>query len=220
MLSFIMALAIQQAQPQASIRTAPEPNVQSTITAGEVMWSQRSVVTVPGVTISAPVDVQWGGLERVQLDAGAGLIIVSERRGRIKACQASVSYSVSGVTVNGYTGCLIDNQNDGVFERAAFNEVTPFSREITQPVNYTRGDIEISGGSVPSARTELLYQGSDGRTLNLTYREFRNGIARPAFTENLTVPLGETFPQQIAAKGHIFTVHSVTGLGLTYSFSR
>lgn len=212
----VIALIFPQIAPAVDRVAEPAAGEQKRVTPGEVMYVERSRATVSGVITSAPVDVSWGGAERVNLPAGASLMLVSERGGRIKACEATSSVTLRGVTVNGYRNCLIDNQNDGIFEKAAFNEVTPFSKSIPSPVPYVRGPIEVQGAGVPSARTEILYSGTDGRVLNLTYREFSNGLARPAFTESLTVPLAADFPQQIAVKGHTFTLQSVGGLGLTY----
>jgi hypothetical protein len=59
----------------------------------------------------------------------------------------------------------------------------------------------------------------NGNALSLSYREFSDDMARPAFTEDLSVPMGATFPQPIVVKGQRFIVHKIDGTGLTYQLS-
>lgn len=63
----------------------------------------------------------------------------------------------------------------------------------------------------------LTYLGSNGSALSLSYREFINDMARPAFTEELQVPLSQPFPQKVRAKGVMFQVDKIDGVGLQYS---
>lgn len=205
----------------STVTIAPDIGVNRQVTPGEVMYSEETGVTVPGVVIAGPVDVTWsGGLELVNLASGATLMIVSERGRKLKACQSTASVTLSNVAVNGYKNCLIDDQADGLFEKAAFNEVTPFGRMLTTPVAYERRAVFIEGSRVPSTRREMVYAGSDGQVLRLTYREFASNMARPAFSEDLTIPLRADFPQQVAAKGRVFTITQLGGLGLSYRRDR
>jgi len=65
-------------------------------------------------------------------------------------------------------------------------------------------------------RQMILYQGATSDTLRLSYREFRGDLARPAFTEELAVPITREFPQDIVVKNIRFRLFGLDGTGLTY----
>jgi hypothetical protein len=67
-----------------------------------------------------------------------------------------------------------------------------------------------------SFKQVILYQGATSDTLRLSYREFKDNMARQAFTEELTIPLDKTFPQDIAVKAVKLRIHKINGLGMTY----
>ena len=62
----------------------------------------------------------------------------------------------------------------------------------------------------------LIYLGTSGGALRVSYREFANDMARPVFTEELTVPLGITFPQVIAVNDTKLVIHNIDAVGLDY----
>lgn len=54
------------------------------------------------------------------------------------------------------------------------------------PQNFTFKKIERDGYTEPLGSYELIYDGTDGLSFSLTYREYTAGdMARPAFTQNL-----------------------------------
>ncbi|API58076.1 hypothetical protein BSL82_01170 [Tardibacter chloracetimidivorans] len=112
--------------------------------------------------------------------------------------------------------CLIDDDGDGRFDRAGRNSLAP-AHPLAAPAAYaTSSDIRVPAVASGFSRA-ILYQGFAGDALRLSYREFSDDIARPAFSEDLSVPLGKTFPQKFAVKGLVFTIHSIDGMGLEYS---
>ena len=76
--------------------------------------------------------------------------------------------------------------------------------------------VEVEGDGASSFRKVIIYSGVGDGIIKFSYREFTNDMARPAFTEELTLPLGKSFPQDIAIKDQVFTLISVDGMGLTY----
>ena len=62
----------------------------------------------------------------------------------------------------------------------------------------------------------LTYQGASSGSLKLGYKEFQNDLARAAFTEELLIPLTPVFPQKVAAKGVVFNVIEISGMGMKY----
>lgn len=123
-------------------------------------------------------------------------------------------------------GCALDDDGDGTFDRVSRfqgRKAVP----IAQPVKYQRvADVRIKVGDalwtdpLRGLESALLYQGSDGKTIRLSYREFIDGIARDAFSEELTLPLGASMPTQIAAKGFVFTIKEINGLGMRFTIDK
>ena len=83
------------------------------------------------------------------------------------------------------------------------------------PVPYTETEITLST-STENFKQVVTYLGTSDHTLRLSYREFMNDMARPAFTEDYTFPLAPTFPQPVAFKDVRLTITAVDGAGLHY----
>ncbi|HTM95475.1 MAG TPA: hypothetical protein VL100_06640, partial [Croceibacterium sp.] len=86
---------------------------------------------------------------------------------------------------------------------------------LARPVPYHRAKILLPPAT-PGLTRRLLYQGMAAGELKLSYREFTNDLARPAFEESLSVPLSAEFPQKVAAKGATLTIYKIDGLGMDY----
>jgi hypothetical protein len=52
--------------------------------------------------------------------------------------------------------------------------------------------------------------------LRLSYREFSNDLARPAFTEELSFPVSDAFPQTIVWRNTKITLLGLDNEGLRY----
>lgn len=68
--------------------------------------------------------------------------------------------------------------------------------------------------SKDSFKAELLYNGTAKKVVKLSYREFKNDLARPAFTQDLTYDLSEG--DVIGFKGARFKVLKTSNSGITY----
>jgi hypothetical protein len=64
--------------------------------------------------------------------------------------------------------------------------------------------------------SELLYQGIDGDTLKITYREFIGNLVRPAFFQNLTYNLNKDKPTIINYKSIKIKVYEATNNYIKY----
>lgn len=56
--------------------------------------------------------------------------------------------------------------------------------------------------------TQLIYSGKSGNTIRVTYREFSNNMARPAFNQDLTYDLSES--QRITFRNTVIEVKEAT----------
>jgi hypothetical protein len=81
-----------------------------------------------------------------------------------------------------------------------------------QPIRYASSK-DIAGGGFKS---ELLYEGVSGGTLRLSYREYIDSLARPAFQQELTYTLSPTPPTDIAFRGVRISVDAADKNSIRY----
>lgn len=203
------------AQPSIGQRVNQETpkGIDRTVPVGGVVWEKASFDGAPGVTIAEGVHANWGSAEIVSLPPDANLIIIREKK--TKACRQQTITTLSGMSFGGWKDCLIDTDGDGRFDRVSFNEVAG-AKDISPPVPYTVGIVPVEGGQAKSFRQTITYLGKSGPDLRLSYREFANDLARPAFTEELSVPVPSEFPQAMQIKEITLTILGIGPSGLTY----
>jgi len=66
----------------------------------------------------------------------------------------------------------------------------------------------------PSFKRELVYAGVSKGSVSISYREYKDGVARPAFTQDLTYDLADG--NEIGYRGARFQIRSANNLGLEY----
>lgn len=111
--------------------------------------------------------------------------------------------------------CGLDDDADDTFDRMAQDELS-MALKLKKPVPYkTRRDSKVVDDP-ENFRQVILYQGATSDTLRLSYREFVKDMARPAFTEELSIPITKSFPQLIAVKDITLRILNIDGLGLRY----
>lgn len=174
-----------------------------TVTAGDVVISTRRYRRAPGAVIDSPAKPPPSlGYIRA-LPTGSSVYSIKTKRA-FKAC-ATVSLDNSGPP------CLIDDDGDGTFDRIAASDLAgakPMDTKV--PYRKQMVDVPNRGG----LNRTIIFQGSDSNGLRFSYREFSNDFARPAFDQELSIPV-TSFPQQFAIKGLVFTAEKITSMGLT-----
>lgn len=141
----------------------------------------------------------------VQMATGTLLYSIPTSRA-FKACTVTL-------TSEGWPSCVIDDDGDGTFDRVARNDVAK-AVPLQQKAAYERVADVVVPPAASGFKRVLLFQGGSADTLRFSYREFSNDFARPAFEEQLTIPLSGSFPQKFAIKGLIFTAIKMDSLGL------
>ena len=86
--------------------------------------------------------------------------------------------------------CFLDRDNDGRFAKV---KTAPggvwFERDVFPPLRYEKSELIVPRSD--AFKYELLYQGVSKDTLRLSYREFLNEFARPAFFQDVTYDIEE-----------------------------
>jgi len=203
-LTALMSSPVSSQDVKARLVTSPELGVEQTVPTGGELYSYSRLYTIEGARIDADTKAgDW--LVEQRVPAGTLLVPVSTSK-PFKGCVPSEG------TFEANGPCFIDDDGDGTLDRHSRDEVVIF-RKLKPPVPYTKTDISLMRED--SFRYVLLYSGATGDTLRFSYREFKDNLARPAFTEELTIPR-EELPQMIALKGRVFEISAVGGMGLSY----
>lgn len=208
-----MPLAAQAIDPFSDVIAATSQNIskpakglQLTVSAGEAILDQRNVRSADGVRLDAPAVSPAKLAAQFVFVTGEQLYRVNTSKA-FKACWTKLGSE-------GYPPCLIDDDGDGRFDRAASNSMRK-AYPLATPVAYHRDTVFLPPVTAGLTRS-ILYQGATADGLKLSYREFSNDLARPAFSEDIIIPITKSFPQQFAVKGAVFTIFGIDGLGLTY----
>ena len=127
--------------------------------------------------------------------------------------RVSTSVKFKACTGMGDGPCALDDDGDGTFDRIA-KDNSSAGLKLKAPVPYATH--KVPRETPDSIKTILIYSGATSDTLRLSYREFRNDMARPAFTEDLSIPITRQFPETIAVKDIKVTLLGISGLGLRY----
>lgn len=204
----LIALAVGISAPvtaqKMTLKTTPEIGVESLVPAGGEVYSYIRVYTIDGA--------------RLQAGSGPG----SYFRGRSVAAGTEL---VPVTTKSAYKGCVpapgtfqpvgpcfMDDDGDGHFDRQATDDYN-IAGKLKVPVPYVR--VPISVARQDSFKRVILFQGATSDSLRFSYREFSDDMARPAFTEDLTIPR-EQFPYMVRIKNLQLEVLGVSGMGMRY----
>lgn len=181
----------------------PEVGVRSSASVGEVMVSKFNY-TAEEVAIllqSAEGSIGWG---RPEVPANSKLIKGASSKGAIYC----YPYPARPAP------CFSDEDGDGKFDYAynlgAFDVIAPVGD--IDPVPYRVTDSTIKDGF----KYELMYQGIDANTLRISYREYSDNLARPAFQQDLTYTLAEG-DTPVSFKGVRLTIHSASNNEVVYT---
>lgn len=205
------ALALSTSVCAQAIRDSVVPSVgaQTVASVGETIYEKSHLTVLPAFI----VEQAFSGkniLATVTIASGDKFVQIPSKS-HLKACR---SPSINAFLRKIYDACLYDDDGDGTFDRYGGNEVQG-GKKFPQPIPYKAS--ELINPTSDSIKQTVIFLGSTKDNLRLSYREFVNDMARPAFTEEYTFPLAATFPQPISFKGVRLSVTAIDGEGLHYS---
>lgn len=193
-----------QPSPQMQDIAAPSVGEEATVAAGGELYSRARLFSIDGARLSANAD--WGsGIFKSVIPAGTELVSV-QTKVKFKACAP-----IAG-TFSPSSPCFLDDDGDGIFDRIAYDASTSAGK-LKTPTPYERQPVYLVRQD--SFKRVILYQGATADSIRFSYREFKDDLARPAFTEELVIPR-EPFPQRIAVKNLQVDVLAISGLGMRY----
>lgn len=203
-LVFFAGQAFEAEAQQMKIVSSPDIGVEAEVPAGGELYSYGRIYSINGVKLDADTKAgDW--LAEKDVSAGTRLVRVSSKA-QFKGC-----VPLEG-SFEGGGPCFLDDDGDGMFDRHARDSHT-MARKLKAPVPYSAAEISLS--KVDSFKRVFLFQGATSDSLRFSYREFQDNLARPAFTEDLTIPR-EQFPAVVMLKDLRLEVLGVSGMGLRY----
>ncbi|MGH6786657.1 MAG: hypothetical protein ACREBO_07485 [Novosphingobium sp.] len=206
-LATIAPAAAQSGEPviTAKLVTVPTRGESARAAAGDELFTYSRIYTTDGAVLEDRAKAgNW--LLQDWYEVGTKLIPVSTKA-KFKACVPATG------TLDTYNGvCFLDDDGDGTFDRSAADFVSTATK-LKSKARYSRVPVSVQRDD--SFKFVLLYQGATADTLRFSYREFKNDMAREAFTEELTVPR-EPVPMMLRLKGRTFEIRAINGLGIEY----
>lgn len=188
-LSAIAAPAVAELK----VETIPASAEQQTITVGSHIFQRLAMNMVVATVLTHSISV--GDLK---ISPGEKLVRAKDKK--------SVKYCA------GQYACLFDDDGDGKFDRTSRYHYTPETK-LDPSVPYETKP--VPDGSIYGLQ-EIKYVGSTAGSLRITYRETFKGLDRQNVYEELTIPLGQSFPQPVAIKNIKITILSIDGMGMRY----
>lgn len=112
-------------------------------------------------------------------------------------------------------GCLVDTKGSQVFDRSTFPDYDRYF-QLSTPVPYEVTETEGVTEAEPEFKVQFLYQGLSKGAVKIAYREFINGMARPAFDQDVSYELESDGTGTIGFKGMRIRVLKANGHSITY----
>jgi hypothetical protein len=173
---------------EPKIGMVPTIGVQSTTPVGGIIYSQFRYWSKTGYRIKSDFSQSFV-LGRISV-LGGDFVLKSELGNKDVFCTEKKSY-IDPMIGPYKTACFIDNDKDSRFERlTAAPGAVWFEYDIAQPLPYEISELIIPNND--SFKYEILYQGINKGSLKLSYREYINDFARPAFFQDVTYDLEST----------------------------
>lgn len=180
--------------------------VLTTVNVGEVMVSEYDYLAQEQATLlQAAKGSAWLG--RSALPTGSRLQKM-EHNGDTYYCPMMMGYG---------TGCLVDTNSDMSFDKAyTINAYgTPVNGDKIDPIPYKKSSGVVQSGF----KYELIYHGIEESVVNISYREYSQDLARPAFQQELNYTL-QSANTTVNFRDIEMTIHQASNNTIDYTVRR
>lgn len=151
----------------------------------------------------------------VKAGSGGAMLMRSDTRAPL-LCFMTQPTGILGAFGDGNVlGCLVDTGKNQVFDRsmfASYDRLFPLSG----PIQYDVTVSETASESPDDFHVDVLYQGASKGEVKISYREYSHGVARPAFTQDVSYELQADGTAAIGFKGMRIKVLKATGQEIRY----
>ena len=179
------APAVSVQQPAVIAKKGQEPSIGdvSMANVGAVMFTEYNYSEAEETRLVNAVSETFGLGARLQAPAGT-MLNGATVSGRRAYCTATPNFAYPFEDFS-RSVCFFDTDQDGLLDEywiAGTAETA--SRRVPAPAKYTvmQTTNNVGGGF----KKDLVYQGMQADTLRISYREYADDMARPAFAQDLT----------------------------------
>ncbi|MGR0183224.1 hypothetical protein [Azospirillum aestuarii] len=194
--------------PQAKRGTAPELGTRTMAGVGEPMLVEYDYFYRPGAVPNGSIEgrsAEW----TMRIPAGTPLVSARLRDQPWYCTTFFAAYNL--MNVPGAGACTRDSQGNGTFDEVDHTGISWGVAKVP-PVSYRPTEIALPGGF----KVELLYEGISGNVVNITYREFADNMARPAFQQDLKYTLSKP-DEEISFRGARIRIHAAGNNQIEYT---
>jgi len=193
-------------KPGVEIKKFPQLNKTHTKEIGKSMFEKYSRIVTGYYDVHILNDIepfQTAATGKFYKKAGlAGSLIEDKKTNERGVCTKGLHHS--------YKVCFLDTNNDFKFDKAGdviyadLDIKVPY--KISDQVRYKEDSFKYIA----------LYQGKKGNTIKISFREFKNNMSRPAFTQDIEYELEKDGTALVGFKGLRIEVLKATNLDITY----
>ncbi len=156
------------------------------------------------------------GLHFINTNAGfTGDLMTRTFDGANIMCVDAPPISATPFNLHDSYKCLVDTNKDKVFESSMYSNHQPYW-PLNSKVPYTTKVTGTAIDTTGSIMYQLLYQGYAQGVLRFSYREYKDDMARPAFTQDLTYEYKPGESSLIGFKGLRMRVLDANNTKITY----
>lgn len=207
--------AVSSISPVIQTNDVPTPNQETTVELGESIIGKAILVSQPAILLQEPIahaGTNLGYAFTLTIPAGKLVAEGQDYRGVFYASPKDVGFSTSlGVTWV-HAGVVIsdDGKTMSVYWKAS--DADEFISDVTHSTPYKPAvDENWQKGSF---QQELVYNGRSGNAVKFIYRELKDDLMRPAFTQEVSYDL--SIGEIIGFKGARFKILEATNTQLKY----
>lgn len=149
------------------------------------------------------------------MDLGHKLFVAAGTIGSLQRRSDNGLPMMCSLTSGAIFACLVDTDKDGVFDQSMFASRDKYF-PLVSPVRYKIASSERVVEDSADFHVDVLYQGLTKGEVKISFREFKGGLARPAFTQDISYELEKDGSTIIAFKGMRIKVLKATSMDITY----
>lgn len=199
-------------QVSEQVGRSPELNKSAQAPVGGSVYSQFRYWSKVGYRLEDPVWFTVNLMVPVRIEAGE-FVLPSDAGGEQGYCTERLAY-VDPLVGPRSRVCFVSSNGGSTFAKA---KVAPgmvwLNYDLQSPVRVSKSELIVPRAD--ALKSELLYQGYSNKTVKLSYREYVNDFARPAFFQDVSYDVA-SFPATVTFRSVKLNLLGADNNGLQY----
>jgi len=204
---------------RSDVVSLPVLGTTAEVEVGQSMVSTARRYTTPGIRLSAEIVHEQGQQRAITLPAGTYALAGENTEGKFYRWDRGLklmSWGKSTQVVGGIFVPADSAMHAKIYWFPPLGAQRPVAEQHSDEIVITPAIAERWDGE--SFRRELVYTGVSQNTISILYREFKDDMARPAFSQELKYDLSQG--RSIGYNGARFEIDNATNISITYRVIR